>query len=119
MNIIGLAGGSCSGKTYISNKLVKKFSKKINIISLDSYYYDLSHLKMAEREKNNFDHPSSFDFNLLVKHLKNINSLGEAKIPIYNYKRHIRTTKINIIKKSEIIIIEGILALQNQKLRNF
>ena len=108
MYIIGLAGGSCSGKSYLSDQLVKKFGEKITIISLDSYYYDLSHLEMFEREKNNFDHPSSFDFNNLIDDINKLNNQGVAEIPIYNYKKHIRTSKINNIKKSDIVIIEGI-----------
>ena len=56
MYIIGLAGGSCSGKTFLTSKIANKFSEKIVIIELDSYYFDLSHLKMSEREKNNFDY---------------------------------------------------------------
>ena len=69
-NIIGIAGGSCSGKTYLSKQLLSSFGEdKITTINLDSYYFDLSHLDMSERVKNNFDHPDSFDFNLLISDL--------------------------------------------------
>ena len=117
MYIIGLAGGSCSGKTFLTSKIANKFSEKIVIIELDSYYFDLSHLKMSEREKNNFDHPSSFDFNLLINDLNTLKNDGEVQIPIYNYKKHIRTSKKQIVEKNKIVIVEGILALHNSKLR--
>ena len=117
MYIIGLAGGSCSGKTFLTSKIANKFSEKIVIIELDSYYFDLSHLKMSEREKNNFDHPSSFDFNLLINDLNTLKNDGEVQIPIYNYKKHIRTSKKQIVEKKKIVIVEVILALHNSKLR--
>ena len=64
MKIIGISGGSGSGKTYFSLKLLKKFEKKIGIFKLDSYYKDLSDMNLIDRKENNFDHPDSFDFNL-------------------------------------------------------
>ena len=71
--IVGIAGGTGSGKTYLTNQIKKKFDcDSFEIIELDAYYKDLSHLSFEEREKTNFDHPTSFDFELLIKHLENL-----------------------------------------------
>ena len=116
--IIGITGGTCSGKSYLSKSLQDFYGKdKLSIIKLDSYYHDLSHLKFSEREKNNFDHPQSFDYDLLYNHINNILIHKEVEIPIYDYKTHTRTKKTNLIKKTNIIIIEGILVFYNKKIR--
>ena len=117
--IIGITGGSGSGKTYLTNKIVDKFGdKKINIIKMDSYYKDLAHLSMEEREVNNFDHPDAFDFELLVNHLNILFNENSVKIPIYDYKTHTRKKKLDEIKCKPIIIIEGIFSMYYEKLRN-
>ena len=117
--IIGITGGSGSGKTYLSNKLINKFGKdNINLIHMDSYYNDLKYLSMEEREKNNFDQPNAFDFNLLSNHLKNLDNKGNVEIPIYDYKTHTRSNKTNKIIEKPILIIEGIFALYNKKIRD-
>jgi len=117
--IIGITGGSSSGKTYLSNKLINKFGKdNINLIQMDSYYNDLKYLSMEEREKNNFDQPNAFDFNLLLNHLKNLDNKGNVEIPIYDYKTHTRSNKTNKIIEKPILIIEGIFALYNKKIRD-
>ena len=117
--IIGITGGSGSGKTYLSNKLINKFGKdNINLIHMDSYYNDLKYLSMEEREKNNFDQPNAFDFNLLSNHLKNLDNKGNVEIPIYDYKTHTRTNKTSKIIYKPILIIEGIFAIYNKKIRD-
>ena len=118
--IIGIAGGSGSGKS----KLVKNILKEINdnsvqTIEIDSYYKDLAHLTFEEREKNNFDHPDSIDFELLYTDLYNIKKSITTDTPIYDYKTH--TRKKNETKKIEnvkVIIIEGIFALFDKKIRD-
>ena len=117
--IIGITGGSSSGKTYLSNKLINKFGKdNINLIQMDSYYNDLKYLSIEKREKNNFDQPNAFDFNLLLNHLKNLDNKGNVEIPIYDYKTHTRSNKTNKIIEKPILIIEGIFALYNKKIRD-
>ena len=117
--IIGITGGSGSGKTYLSNKLINKFGKdNINLIQMDSYFNDLKYLSMEEREKNNFDQPNAFDFNLLSNHLKNLDNKGNVEIPIYDYKTHTRTNKTSKIIDKPILIIEGIFAIYNKKIRD-
>ena len=119
LSIIGITGGSGSGKTYLCNKINKLFKEKILVIQVDSYYKDLSHLKFAEREKKNFDHPSSFEFDLLYKHLLDLNNKKSIKIPIYNYKKHLRKKEYTLINKEyTVILVEGILSLYNTRIRN-
>jgi len=118
--IIGITGGSSSGKTYLCNNLIKHFNG-INIlqIQLDSYYYDLKHLSMEEREKNNFDHPEAFDFNLLSKHLKQIKNNLLTEVPIYDYATHTRKSESTIIDEEYcLILVEGILSLYDERIRN-
>ena len=119
-HIIGITGGSGAGKTYLCKNLVERF-KGIDIlqIKLDSYYFDLKHLPMQEREKNNFDHPSSFDFDLLYKHLEQIKNNAPTKVPLYDYKTHTRKLGFNLVDKEYcLILVEGILSLYNEQIRN-
>ena len=116
--IIGIAGGSSSGKTFLCNKLIKKYNN-INSIKVDSYYKDLKNITFEEREKNNFDHPSAFEFNLLIKHLSHILKDEKIKIPIYDYKNHIRSDKFYYINKNyNLILIEGIFSLYKKEIRD-
>jgi uridine kinase len=119
--IIGIAGGSGSGKTrLVKNILTELSDTKTTSIEIDSYYKDLSHLSFQEREKNNFDHPNSIDFELLYKHLKEILNNKKIETPLYNYKEHIRDkNNIKTIEKNvQIILLEGIFALYNQNIRD-
>ena len=85
---------------------------------MDSYYKDLSHLEFIEREKNNFDHPDSFEFDLLVSNIKDLEKNGMVNIPIYDYKNHIRKKNSYYLSKKKIIVIEGIYSLYNYDIRN-
>ena len=118
-HIIAITGGSGSGKTFLCDRVIEKFGKeKILKIEVDSYYKDLIHLRMEEREKNNFDHPNAFEFDLLYTHLNRIKNLTEVNIPIYNYKTHTRKEKTNPINKSySLILLEGILSLYDRRIR--
>ena len=119
LQIIGIAGGTGSGKTYLTNKIKEEFNNNnFEIIELDSYYRDLSHLTFKKREENNFDHPDSFDFELLIKHLNDLAEKDEVNIPIYNYKTHTRMKKRKLISKRKLLIIEGIFSFFNEDLRN-
>ena len=120
VHIIGITGGSGSGKTFLCNKLIKKFgSKHLLKIEVDSYYNNLSHLSMQEREKTNFDHPNAFDFELLHQDLNKIKKLQHINIPIYDYKTHTRKLEFNHINKIyDIILLEGIFSLYSKDIRN-
>ncbi|MAX10572.1 MAG: uridine kinase [Candidatus Marinimicrobia bacterium] len=116
--ILGIAGGSGSGKSSISRYVADYYGhEKSDIIELDSYYHDLKHLSMPDREKNNFDHPNAIDFDLMNKHLIELINGNEISIPIYDYKNHIRTEDFKKIKANKIIILEGLFALLKKEIR--
>ena len=119
IHIIGITGGSGSGKTFLCDKLIKKFcNRDLLKIEVDSYYNNLSHLSMQEREKTNFDHPNAFDFQLLHQDLNKIKKLQHINIPIYDYKTHTRKLEFNHINKiPNIILLEGIFSLYNKDIR--
>jgi len=118
-HIIGITGGSGSGKSFLCKQIADKINKdEILIITVDSYYKDLSNIKFKEREKNNFDHPISIEFNLLYKHLLRIKQNEPVDIPIYNYKTHTRKKETKFIsKKYSLILLEGIFSLYDKKIR--
>ncbi len=118
--IIGIAGGSGSGKTRLAKNILKEINnKQVQAITVDSYYKDLSHLTFNERAKNNFDHPDAIDFDLLYNDLKAIIDNKTISTPLYDYKTHTRKKeKSNKLENVKVIILEGILALYNSNIRN-
>lgn len=116
--IILIGGGSASGKTYVSQKLIERLGKeKVTRISIDDYYKDLSDLSMAERNKINYDSPKAFDFALLEEHLKELKAGRGVDKPIYDFTVHNRSHQTEHLKPSPIIIVEGIMALVKDKIR--
>ena len=117
--IIGIAGGSGSGKTTVAENICQGIieGKKALIIAQDSYYKDLSHLSFAEREKINFDHPSAFDNQLLLEHLNKLKNCEPISMPVYSFLRHTRKKSTKYIKPAEVIILEGILILEEESIR--
>ena len=117
--IIGIAGGSGSGKTKLAKNILKEIdNEQVQSIEVDSYYKDLSHLTFEERSKNNFDHPNSIEFNLLYDDLKSIINNKTIYVPLYDYKTHTREkNKSRKIENVKIIILEGILALYDTNIR--
>ena len=118
--IIGIAGGSGSGKTRLVKNILNEINNnKVISIEVDSYYKDLSHLPFEERSKNNFDHPDAFDFELLYSDLKEILNNKPISTPIYDYKTHTREkNKSKLIKDVKVILLEGIFALYDKKIRD-
>lgn len=115
--VIGVAGGSGSGKTSVTRSICNRFSDKtILVIEQDYYYKDQSHLPFEERLKTNYDHPFAFDNDLLVQHLNDLIDNKSIAKPIYDYKRHTRSDEVDIVKPKEVIILEGILILDDPKL---
>jgi uridine kinase len=119
MLIIGIYGGTGSGKTTIVNMIASHFSSNdIEIISQDSYYKDNSDISYEDRCKLNFDHPDAIDFNLLYKHLKNLRKGETVEQPIYDFKIHNRLKKTIQIKPKKILILEGILIMCHAEIRS-
>ena len=117
--IIGICGGTCSGKSTISEKLKDYYKKTgVNKINTDSYYKDHSDLSFKERSQINFDHPSSIDFELLIKHLNSLIKNNSVKEPVYSYKSHKRLKKNKLLKPKRIIILEGLHIFCNAELIN-
>ncbi|MBT4034500.1 MAG: uridine kinase [Candidatus Marinimicrobia bacterium] len=110
--IIGIAGGTGSGKTTIAKNIVQEYGPgEVLRLDLDSYYRDLSDLSREERAKINFDHPSSLEIELLVKHVDELCQGKTVQIPIYNFATHNRAKDTRKVEPHKVIIIEGIMAL--------
>ncbi len=116
--LIGIAGGTGSGKTTLAQKILYAFPKDSVLISQDSYYKELSHLPLEERVKTNFDHPDSLDFGLLLSHLTSLKNGKSIQVPIYNFHIHSREIKTALVQSSPIIILEGILIFSIPELRD-
>lgn len=117
--LIGITGGTGSGKSTVAKEIYKKFNKDcIAMIEQDSYYKDQSHLSMEERIKTNYDHPNAFDTALLIEHLKDLLNSKSIEKPIYDFEVHNRKKETVKIESREIIIVEGILILQEEKVRD-
>lgn len=118
MLIIGIAGGTGSGKTTVVDQIVKELpAGEVCIISQDSYYHDTSELSYDERVKINFDHPNSIDFDLLVDHLKELRNGNSFEQPVYSFVEHNRTGETITTFPKKVIIVEGILILANPDIR--
>jgi uridine kinase len=118
MLIIGIAGGTGSGKTTVVQQIVTELPKdEVCIISQDSYYKDTSHLTYEERVKINFDHPNSIDFDLLVNHLETLRKGNSFEQPVYSFIDHNRTGETVTTHPKKVIIVEGILILTHPKIR--
>ena len=119
MLTIGITGGTGSGKTTILNQIKEKFNEKdIGFISQDSYYNDNGDLSFEEKNKINFDHPDAVDFELMINHLIDLKNGVNINQPIYSFFDHNRTEKTKTIESKKIMIVEGILILNNKKLRD-
>jgi len=118
MLIIGIAGGTGSGKSTVVRKILEKLPEgEVVLLPQDSYYRDSSHLPLDERLEINFDHPDSIEFELLVKHLKDLKKGKTIEQPIYSYLTCTRAIETISIKPCHVVIVEGILVLSNPELR--
>jgi uridine kinase len=118
MLIIGIAGGSGSGKSTVVNQIIRHLPKDaVSVIPQDAYYRDNGHLSAEERARINFDHPSSIEFNLLIKHLDMLKTGSSVEMPVYSYVTCARSNETIPVVPKEVIIVEGILILTNPRLR--
>ena len=116
--IVGIAGGSASGKTTIVTRIREKFGDDIVVISHDSYYKAHNDLSYDERSRLNYDHPSSFDTELLIRDVEKLKRGEEVDIPVYDYAIHNRSDQTIHIMPKPVILLEGILILENKALRD-
>lgn len=116
--VIGISGGTGSGKSTITNAIQSKVKDKITIIPQDSYYKNFGHLPPEERNKINFDHPNTLDNELLIKHIQLLKNNQTIQMPVYDFKTHTRIEKTITKKSTKLIIVEGILIFENVELRN-
>ena len=116
--LIGIAGGTGSGKTTVVNQIVNELPTNIvGVISQDSYYKDLLHMTKEERNNVNFDHPNAIDFSLLIAHLKQLKENKAIQKPSYSFVDETRLEETVLIEPRKVIILEGILVLSNPKIR--
>ncbi|MFD2926054.1 uridine kinase [Halobacillus naozhouensis] len=117
--VIGVAGGTGSGKTSVTRSIIQRFADKtILMVEQDYYYKDQSHLPLEERLKTNYDHPLAFDNDLLIDHLNDLIQQKTVSKPVYDYKMHTRSEETIKIEPKEVIIVEGILVLEDARLRD-
>ena len=108
--IIGIAGGSGSGKTTVANVILNRVgTNSIALLPHDAYYKDLQHLPPAQRSLINFDHPDSLETDLLVAHLQSLRRWQAVEIPIYDFTKHTRTSQTKRIEPQPVILVDGIL----------
>lgn len=119
MLIIGIAGGTGSGKTTVVKKIVEQCpAEGVVVLPQDAYYRDNSHLPLEERLEMNFDHPNALEFELLVEHIKQLKQGSSIQMPIYSYLTCTRSPETIPVYPKDVIIVEGILIFANQELRN-
>jgi uridine kinase len=115
--LMGIAGGTGSGKTLVAKSIGEALSQRIVVIGQDSYYIDRAELPFEERAKINYDHPDAFDHELLINHLQQLGRGQPIDMPVYDYATHARSNETVRIAPAPIIVVEGILALAVRSLR--
>lgn len=115
--IIGIAGGTGSGKSTFTNRLKEKFGDRVTVLYYDNYYKAQDDLPFEERKKMNYDHPSAFETELLLEHLRELKNGHTIYCPVYDYAKHNRSEEVIEVHPSRIILLEGILVLADERLR--
>lgn len=117
--IIGVGGGSGSGKTTVVRHILNGIGEKnIQLLQHDSYYRDLGHLPLSERKKQNFDHPSSLETELMIRHVEALKSGYKVEVPVYDFAAHTRSDTTESVTPKGIILLDGILIFTEPELRN-
>lgn len=115
--IIGIAGGSGSGKSTFAARLKEAFPKQVSLISCDNYYLPHDELSLEERAHLNYDAPEALEFDLMVRHLEELKNGQAALCPVYDFTRHTRSNQVTRIEPRPIILIDGILIFHDEALR--
>lgn len=116
--VIGIAGGSGSGKTTLAANILEHFADRISVLRHDDYYKCQDDIPMEERVKTNYDHPHAFDTNLLIYHIDELKAGRDILSPTYDYSRHTRAAEVREVKANKVVVLEGILILENPELRD-
>lgn len=117
--ILGIAGGTGSGKTTIANKILDQLSNEsVTLIHYDSYYKDQSHLNPTERAMVNFDHPEAIDNNLFLQHIGDLKAGKSIQKPVYDFKNHTRLPESILLKPTKVILVEGTLLFSDRNVRD-
>lgn len=114
--IVGIAGGTGSGKTTITRRLVERFGNRVSVVYHDNYYKAHDDLTYEQRCKLNYDHPNAFDNDLFLKHLRELKKGNSISCPVYDYTVHNRSDKTIEIEPSKVVIVEGILIFQDKRI---
>lgn len=116
--VVGVAGGSGSGKTTVARKLVARFhAQPVRLIPQDAYYKDLGEMTLEQRHQVNYDHPLAFDNELLVHHIDQLKAGRAVEQPVYNYITHSRSEETITVQPAPILVVEGIMVLEDTSLR--
>ena len=116
--IIGIAGGTGSGKSTFTNRLKDEFKDDVAVLYHDNYYRDQSHITFEERVKTNYDHPDSIETDLLIEHLVQLKEGKSIECPVYDYSLHNRSSEVTTVEPKKVILLEGILVLADERLRD-
>lgn len=114
--LIGIAGGTGSGKSTFTNRIKKQFGDDVTVIYHDNYYRRRDDIPFEERKKINYDHPDTLETDMLIEHIKQLKAGKSVVCPVYDFSVHNRSDKTVVIKPSKVILVEGILVLQNPEL---
>jgi uridine kinase len=116
--VIGVAGGTGSGKTTVAHEILKRAgTRQISLIQHDAYYKDLGDLPLAQRAMFNFDHPDALENKLLIAHLKELKAGRSIAMPVYDFRTHTRTEQVQHVEPHRVILVEGILIFADKALR--
>jgi uridine kinase len=117
--VIGIAGGTGSGKTTVANEIVKSVGQEhVSVIPHDAYYKDLAALPPNQKRAINYDHPNSLETDLMVRHIEDLKAGKTVELPIYDFTKHARTSETIMIKPNPVVLVEGILIFTNSVLRD-
>lgn len=116
--IIGIAGGSGSGKSTFARKIVTRFRQPISVLCHDYYYQPFEDMSLEERKQQNYDHPSSFDTRLMIEHIRQLKSGHAVYRPVYSYELFTRLDETVRVNPTKVIVIDGILLFENKELRD-
>ena len=115
---VGIAGGSCSGKTTVVNTLVEAFEGSVSTVAFDSYYRDQGHMTLDERAQVNYDHPDSLDVELFVSDIQSLRDGSSIDTPIYDFSTHTRSNESKTVAPSDLVVLDGILLLAFPEITN-